>query len=464
MNFSYNNRNLLEIYFRSPKFARELFAAIYSCKVHNRRFGGVFSNQLEELQTNANLSAEERAIHQLSNLKNMLRYAGVNVPYYRALFEQIGFEPQSMQSLDDLQRIPLLERDILRTRNNDLLSQSFTGPTFIHHTSGTTGTALQFTLSMEANQRHYACVWHHYGWAGIKRGDPVATFGGHPLVDPDSNQPPFWLYDRFENDLFFSIQHISTQTAPLYVQALIDFKPAMIRGIPSFLNLIAQHMLESGKTYRPKAIFTYSETLLDIQRKALEQAFGCSVYNFYSNGERTGHILQCQQGNLHVMTETCVVEVLRQEDSKPASAGEVGDLVITNLINQSMPLIRYKIGDTGVMADGNCSCGRETPILKNLTGRVNDFIVTCDGRQLRPIGVFASTLNVKEAQFIQEEAGSVIVKVVPREGFKLIDNQHIMDELRWDLGNEINIQIQIVDGIPRTKSGKFQHIVSKISA
>lgn len=461
MNFSYGNRNLMRIYFRLPKAIRELIAWLYSLKVRNRRFGGVFSAQLEKLKQNENLTAKERANEQLSNLKDTLMYAHEFVPYYRNLFNKIGFDPQSIRSLEEIRSIPPLERDVLRTQNIDLHSQSFTGTTFIHHTSGTTGTALQFTLSAEANQRHYACVWYHYGWAGIKRNDPIATFGAHPLVHPDSTKPPFWLHDHLENDLFFSLQHISLQTAPLYVQALIDYKPMMIRGIPSFLNLIAQHMLETGKTYQSKAVFIYSETLLDRQRKTLELAFNCPVYNFYSNGERTGHILQCGLGNLHVMTETCVVEILRP-DGEPVSEGEVGELVITNLINKAMPLIRYRIGDTGVMAGGSCACGRETPILKNLTGRINDSIITNDGRHLRPIGVFANTPNVKEAQFIQEKLGSVVVKIVPRQAFGITDEKHIMEELRWELGNEINIQIDIVDSIMRTESGKTQHIISRI--
>ncbi len=462
MNFSYNNRSLLELFFRLPKFARELFSAIYSFKVHKRRFGGAYSDQFEKLMLNANLPAKERAIDQLSNLKNLLEYADANVPYYQGLFKKIGFKLRDFQSLDDLSSIPLLERDVLRTQNKSLLSQSFTGGTFINHTSGTTGTSLQFTLSLEANQRHYACVWYHYGWAGVKRKDPIATFDPHPLVHPENKKPPFWLYDRFENELFFSIHHITSQTAHSYIQALVDFKPVMIRGVPSFLNLIAQYILETGKTYHPKAVFTFSETLLDRQRKTLEQAFNCPVYNFYSNGERTGQILQCEHGNLHVMTETCVVEVLRP-DGKPASVGEVGELVITNLINRAMPLIRYRIGDTGILGDGVCQCGRETPILKQLTGRINDFIITPDGRHLRPLGVFANTENVKEAQFVQEVAGSVCVRIVPREGFGSLDEKRIMEELKWSIGNEMNIQIQITDEIPRTKGGKLQHIVSKIS-
>ncbi len=463
MNLSYRNRNLLQLYYRLPQFIREIFASLYSLKVRNRRFGKAFFDQIEMLKVNSNLSPDTRAQKQIADLRAMLVYAHENVPYYRDLFDKVGFNPKKVCSLDDLRSIPLLERDILRAQNENLHAKSFEGGKFIHSTSGTTGTALKFTLSEETNQRHYGCVWYHYGWAGVKRGDRIATFGAHPLVHPDRKKPPFWLYDSVENELYFSIQHISPKTASYYAEKLMKFKPVMVRGIPSFLNLIAQYMLEKGISYTPKAVFTYSETLLDRQRKAMEQAFNCPVYNFYSNGERTGHILQCQHGSLHVLSETSVVEVVRP-DGSPAAVGEVGELVITNLINKAMPLIRYRIGDTGVVAESGCPCGRQTPILRNLTGRTNDFLVTGDGLRLRPVGVFANTPNVKVAQFIQEEVGSVIVKIVPRDGYGPADEKHIMEELRWELGKMTNIQIQLVDGISFGSNGKFQHIISKVPA
>ena len=323
MNLSYRNRNLLNLYYRLPKFTREFFAALYSLKVRNRRFGKAFHEQMRLLRESEGFSREERNRRQVSDLKETIRYADENVPYYRSLFDQINFRPDALQSIEDLRKIPLLERDIVRTKNAELHSTTFTGPKFTHHTSGTTGTSLAFTLSEEANQTHYGCVWHHYGWVRVRRGDRVATFGGHPLVHPDRRRPPFWLYDAVENETYFSIQHISPETVPYFVEHLLRFKPVMVKGIPSFLNLIAQYMIERGITYTPRGVFTYSETLLDHQRKALEQAFNCVIYNFYSNGERSGHILQCKYGKLHVLTETSVIEIIRA-DGTPAGVGEVG--------------------------------------------------------------------------------------------------------------------------------------------
>jgi phenylacetate-CoA ligase len=462
MNLSYRNQNLLNLYYRLPKFTREVFAALYSLKVRNRRFGKAFHEQMRLLQESEGLSHEERNRRQISDLKETIRYAYENVPYYRFLFDQINFRPDALQSIEDLRKIPVLERDIVRTKNAELHSTTFTGLKFTHRTSGTTGTSLAFTLSEEANQRHYGCVWHHYGWVGVRRGNRVATFGGHPLVHPDRRKPPFWLYDAVENETYFSLQHISPETIPYYVEQLLRFKPVMVKGIPSFLNLIAQYMVERGITCTLRGVFTYSETLLDHQRKALEQAFNCVVYNFYSNGERSGHILQCQHGKLHVLTETGVIEIIRA-DGSPAAVGEVGELVITNFINRAMPLIRYRIGDTGVMGQGtSCECGRDTPIIQSLTGRTNDFLITSDGLRIRPVGAFVGTPSVKAAQFVQKEAGSVIVKILPRDGFGPGEEKHVVEELIAELGTSMRFQIEIVDELPFGANGKLQHIISEL--
>ncbi len=462
MNLSYKNERLLNLYYRLPKFMREIFAALYSLKVRNRRFGKSFQDQRRLLRENEGLSRAERDKRQVSDLRETLRYAYENVPYYRSLFDQAGFRPDDLQSVAGLRSLPLLEREAVRAKNAELHSINYSGPKFTHRTSGTTGTTLGFTLSEEANQRHYGCVWHHYGWAGMRRGDRLATFGGHPLAHPDRQKPPFWLYDAAENELYFSVQHISPKNAPYYVEQLLRFKPVIVRGIPSFLNLIAQFMIDKGISYTPRGVFTYSETLLDRQRSALKQAFNCPVYNFYSNGERAGHVLQCEHGRLHVLTETSVIEIIRA-DGSPAAAGEVGELVITSMINRAMPLIRYRIGDTGIMSrEEHCPCGRETPILENLTGRTNDFLVTGDGRRIRPVGVFMGTPMVKAAQFVQEEAGSVVVKIIPREGFGPADEKKVVHELEAELGQSTRYQIEIVDELPFGANGKLQHIVSKV--
>ena len=305
---------------------------VYSLRQRRNRFGAVFAVQLAELEQHTDRSAEQIAEDQFIRLKGMIRHAGANVPYYQQLFRAIGFDPKSLQSLEDLRQIPPLDKETVREQHRRLIAQTNVGRTMTNHTGGTTGKSLQLIVTQEANQRTYAWWWFHYGWTGIKHGDRIATFWGQPVAAPDSLRPPFWVHDRLENELLFSSQHMTPNTLPFYADALADFKPLLIRGYPSSIYLVALYLLDAGrKDIRPKAVYPSSETLFDFQREVIEQAFGCKAYSFYGNAERVGILMECQAGNFHIASEACVVEVLRA-DGSPAAEGEAGELVCTGLL------------------------------------------------------------------------------------------------------------------------------------
>jgi phenylacetate-CoA ligase len=319
-------------------------------------------------------------------------------------------------------------------------------------------------VNRESTQRHYACQWFHYGWAGIKRGERIATFAGHPVAPQDKVVPPFWIHDRFEHELLFSTIQMSPQTLPDYADALADYKPILIRGYPSCIYLIALYLLDVGrKDIHPKAVFVSSETLLSYQRKMIERAFDCKVYSFYANTEGVAHILQCSIGNFHIATESCFVEILNP-DGLPSKAGELGEMICTGFDNQVMPLIRYRIGDSGVTAIGPCLCGWNTPILSDISGRMMDFIITPEGRHvLTPDIVFADTPFVKEAQIFQTVEDSILVKIIPRPGFNFDKDEKMLREgLGHHIGSSMRIDIEYVDHLPRGENGKFRFVISTV--
>ncbi len=460
---AYGNRTTRWLYYRSPGWLRNIFTSTHSLKRRSERFGGVFASQLDELECDQHRSFDVVAVEQLDSLRRLLAFAGAKVPYYRDLFQKIGFDPAGLQSLDDLRLIPMLDKEAVHANSDWLVPEEYSEPAFMTHTSGTTGKGLHLFLSREANQRSYACIWFHYGWSGIKRGDRIATLAGHPVTRPDTLRPPFWVRDYVENEILFSSQHMTPQTLPLYADVLAEFQPVLICGYPSSVYILALHLLESGRDdIHPKAVYTSSETLMDFQRAAIEEAFGCKAYSIYGNAERSAHILQCEYGNFHIQPQFSVVEVLTLEGA-PAEPGQAGEMVCTSLINLAMPLIRYRIGDTAVVSSGSCPCGRGGPILGQIVGRVEDIVVTPDGRHVGRLDhAFKDMLHVKEAQIVQEDINSILVKVVPRDGFGPDDEQVILDELRLRLGYRTGIRLQLVDRIPRTAAGKFRFVISRV--
>ncbi len=463
MSKSYNNPQMRQIYFRLPTFIREGFAYIYSIRHHRRRFGGAFQTHLAELKKHSSWTAEDYASDQLLKLRLMLFYAESHCVYYHELFHKIGFKPDKLYSLEGLWELPVLEKEIVRSQSGRLLAFPPIRNVVRGQTGGTTGSPLKFLVTEEANQRHYATQWFHMSWAGIRWGERWAHFGGHLVGPVDSVRPPFWILDRHENELIFSSQHMTPNSLPDYTQVLEEFQPAVICGYPSSIYLLALHLIETGsRAIRPKGVFTWAETTLEYQRQAIEKAFDCRVYSSYGNGERTGHLLQCECGNFHVVPETCVVEVLDAQDH-PACPGEIGELVCTSLVERAMPLIRYRTGDTAIAAEDLCSCGRTTPIVSAIEGRTRDFIIGRNGRTFIPhANMFTSEMLIKEAQFVQDHAGAVCIRLVPRIGYGPEEQARLTKAAYYQFGNQLEVTIQIVDAIPRTKAGKYQFVVSHL--
>jgi len=449
---SYSNRRLRDLYLALPSPLRDLAATAYSMQRRSVRFGGVFQAQLDELEQRTAPPAEQR-------LRGILEWAGRDVPYYRGQFASVGFDP----ARDAIGKLPLVEKAHLRGQPDAFRAESFAGPKVSLQTSGTTGSPLLVTLSREAYQRSYGVVWFHYGWAGIRRGDRVATLAAHPVVATERLRGPFWVRDWYESELLFSSQHLIRRNLPEYADALARFRPLMLRGYPSSLYLLALEVLESGRAdIRPRAVFTSSETLLDHQRQAIEAAFDCRVYSYYGSAERVAQMLQCAAGNFHVVTEVCVVEVL-DADGSPAGVGQEGELVCTSVVNYAAPLIRYRTGDRGVLGSGECVCGRAGPFLTEIGGRMDDAIVTPDGRHIGSLNqAFKDVGHLIEAQLRQDSVAEVSVNVVVQAGWSPADERLLMDNLRLRLGTQIEIHIRQVAAIERAPNGKFKFVVARV--
>ena len=198
------------------------------------------------------------------------------------------------------------------------------------------------------------------------------------------------------------------------------------------------------------------------QRAEIEKAFSCRLMDWYGASEMVANIVQCEQGSYHIRPEYGVVEVLKA-DGSPALPGEEGTLVGTGLNNRAMPLIRYRVGDNVVRRAGICPCGRGGDLVEKITGRVEDVIVTPDGRWLTRLDhIFKGIHGVEEAQLVQEVPAELRIRLVRKPEFGPHDEQEILANLRSRLGNEINLKFEYLDQIPRTKSGKFRFVVSRV--
>jgi phenylacetate-CoA ligase len=454
------------VYNHLPWHLRNLAATYYAMKTYRTKFGPYFEGYFARLKENERLSDQDLKEIQFAKLKTLLSQAYDKVPYYRNLFRERSIDPDAMTCLEDLKEIPLLNKELVRKHQNDLVSEGRDRSKMVHvHTSGTTGKPLDLYQTAELFQKEYAFWWFHRTWAGVDLGDRTATLAGHPVAPAEQKKPPFWIRNYRENQMLFSSYHLSEENMKHYCRTLERFQPEFIHGYPSSIYLVALHMNDNRiETVRPKAVFTSSETIFDYQRREIERAFACKVFCYYGNVERAGYIGECEEGNLHALAEHSIVEFLG-DDNQPVGPGEQGRLVCTNIDNLGMPLIRYVTGDVAIplSEDEKCPCGRGGRLVRSVTGRVEDYVVTPEGKYVgRMDHIFKGVKNVKEAQIVQPSREKIIVRVVKDPAYGSEDEEALLRNSRERLGNKIEIDFDYVDRIERTKTGKFRFIVSEI--
>lgn len=458
------NKRLQAIYEHGPVLLQDLMVTVYGYQLHRMRYGGNWSRYLAELEQSQWFSVEQLETFQMKKLSALLNHAYENVPYYRRLFDQQAIRPQDIRSLSDLSRIPILRKNILRDNPEELVASNINKRTLIRdHTSGTSGTALVLYNIPDTHQSVWAFVERFRHWAGVKVGDKRASFGVRMVSPFKQTRPPFWRYNVVERQLFFSIYHLAPNSLLLYNEALRCFDPASIETYPSAIYTLARYILDNRlETARPKAIITTAETLFDYQRQVIEQAFGSRVYDWYGSSEFVTFACECAEGGLHLNSEFGILEILK-EDETPAAPGEWGKIVVTGFVNMAQPLIRFEIGDMGIWANRECSCGRKLPLLEAITGRIEDVVVTPDGRMIARFDpVFKDMRNIVEAQITQESLYELRVKVVKDRGYSETDTAALLWHFGERCGTEMHIKLEFVDQIPRTKAGKFRAVISNV--
>ena len=450
------------LYKAMPVWVQNAMVTFYGLYWHWARFGGNYKSRKTEFQTRENFSSEEWSVYQRNQLRSILAICEKQVPYYRNTW------PESVQpSIEEgeLFGIPLLEKDTIRSNPGQFLRQDLSPhPRFVFHTSGTTGTPIISTFSLSELRNSMALrEVRSANWAGVSFSEPRATFSGR-LVEPDPEQTKtIYRYNAIERQVYFSAFHLKPTTATQYVYALRKHHVTWMTGYAVSFYLLAKYILEQAIQVPPlKAIITTSEKLTEEMRQVIQEAYKCRVYEEYSTVENALFASECEHGRLHVSPDVGIVEILRS-DGTSCEPGEIGEVVTTCLMRTYQPLIRFRLGDLATWDPEPCPCGRSMPVIKEVIGRIEDVVSGPDGRQLvRFHGIFVNQPHVIEGQIIQENLTDFTVKVVPVNGFSQSDEMDIRNRMFQRLGREVNVKVEIVPEIPRTKSGKFQAVISKV--
>jgi len=451
-----------KIYQKVPIWAQNLGISAYGLYWRWLRFGGEFKQHRQAFIEREQFSLAEWQAWQNERLTGLLTTAIEHVPYYK---ETCTAEQKKKALAGDLAALPMLEKEALRQNSRAFVRQDIRQKDYTFLTSGTTGTPIASIWTLDENRRSLALrEVRSANWAGVSFSMPRATFSGRMVVPDPESKGPYHRYNAAEKQVYFSAFHLKPENARQYVQALWQHKPVWMTGYAVSFYLLATYILDQDLKVPPlKAIITTSEKLTPAMRTVIEKAYGCRVYEEYSTVESVVFASECEHGRLHVSPDAGIVEILRP-DGSPCVPGEVGEVVATCLLRDYQPLIRFRLGDLAAWDDAPCPCGRQMPILKEVVGRVEDVVVGPDGRQMvRFHGIFTAQPHVVEGQIIQDALDHICVRLVPSSGFDRKDEIDITARVQQRLGKDVRVTVEIVEFIPRSASGKFKAVISKMN-
>lgn len=453
-----------QLYERLPIFAQNLACTWAGYRRSRMRFTPHFHETLAAWERSARAPVPELHEIQRRRLDRLVNHARANVPYYAELPPPSTASDAEEALTRTLASIPPLEKSTYRARTEDFIARNVPRRRLIHgKTSGTTGTALELWLTHEALAEEFASFWRGRRTCGATLDDAQITVNGQVIVPFEQTAPPFWRTNRWNRQTLFSLYHMSPENLATYVDAVHAVPADYAQGYPSGLSLLARTLLDAGRPLprgRLKAVFTSSESLLAFQRETIEAGFGAPIHDRYGVSEFCVSMTECPEHRLHVDMEFCLVEVEVEEESEE---WERGPLLVTGFANEGTPLIRYRVGDVGTRAKRPCPCGRPGESFLEIDGRIEDYVMTPDGRLVGRLDhIFKEQLDVAEAQVLQETRDALEVLVVRHPSYDEASERRLLAEFRSRLGEAMRYDLRYVDAIPREKNGKFRAVKSKV--
>ncbi len=453
----------LGVYHRLPPLAQSVVATARGLYLRWWRYGPNSGRLMAAAREREHWTPEQWVTWREERLAHVLHRAATRVPYYRdawAARRRRG----DRASAEYLENWQVLEKDSLRVNPRAFIADDRPRNMFHEQTSGTSGKPLHLWRSRLTLETLYALsVTRTREWHGVSRSDRWAMLGGQLVVAADRRRPPFWVWNAALRQLYMSSYHLAPDLIPHYLDALARYRVAYLFGYTSSLFALAQEALRLGRTdVRMRVAITSAEPVSPREREVIAAAFQCPVRETYGMGELVAGASECEAGTLHEWPEIGWIEV-HDEAGKAVAPGTSGELIGTGLLNDDMPLIRYRVGDSGSLgpAAQACGCGRGLPAVASIDGRTNDILLTRDGRRVAWLNPVLYGVPVRQAQIVQETIDRVRVRYVPADEFIATNGALMAERLRERLG-DVAVVLEAVADIPRSANGKLRSVVCAI--
>lgn len=402
---------------------------------------------------------------QEKQLKNIIHFAYVNVPYYEKLFNKANIKPDEIKTIKDLEKIPILTKEIIKKNWEEFIPKNIDKIKHINgSTGGSTGKPLKYRMSLSDYERSVALLYRGWGFGGYKLGDKVAVIGGSSLVPKSESKIKKNIQDFFLNFRHYSSFEMSEKNLKIYFNKINKWKPYFLRGYASSIYLFAQ-FIQNNKLklkFQPKAIFTTAEKLFYQQRKIIEQTFNTKVFDNYGLNDGGISAYECKNHKgMHIDTERSILEII--DDNNKQILNKEGKILATSLYNYALPFIRYETGDMGIVSNKNCGCKRSSLVLKKISGRVTDFLKINNIIIGSPVlTVLMGKFDIKQYQIIQNKPKSIVIKIVTGKNYnKLKDEQFIKESLYSHVGT-FKLIFEYKKHILTTGDQKYKFIINNL--
>jgi phenylacetate-coenzyme A ligase PaaK-like adenylate-forming protein len=406
-------------------------------------------------------------------LSRLLAHCRAAVPYYAALMQEIdGTSDLEQQPEQYLAKLPILTKETLRTQFDQLRSSDLkTRKWRVNKSGGSTGEPIRIIQDAEFSDRGSAIELLFSRLVGHEPGQAVVRLWGseRDLFEGTLG----WkakMANLVTNTTFLNAFRMDPERMREFIRILNQKRPRLIVAYAQAAYELAKFAAdESLQAVPPQAIITSAGTLHPFMRQTIGAVFGCRVFNRYGAREVGGIACELPEGeDLWVAPWNNYLEVV-DEAGRPASPGVEGDILVTCLTNYAMPLLRYQIGDRGILAPRAEAASSQGQFLRRVTGRITDNLRTRDGRIvpgeyfIHLIGVVLNRGLIRKFQVVQQDYDRVVVKMVkdPRNSGEL-DTREIIEKIRMVMDPSCSVEVEMVEEIPAAASGKYRYTVSEV--
>jgi phenylacetate-CoA ligase len=402
--------------------------------------------------------------YQNAKLAKLMLHCQHNTLFYKDFFADNKIDSQDI-TIANLHSLPLISKEFLRTNLDSLVDKSNLLASEKAKTSGSTGIALQFPKSLLSTAIQYAAMYRGHKWHGVEIGEKEARLWGIPVNKFDRMK--VLLFDIFLNRFREDEYNLEPNVLINFTKKIKKKKPKYLMGYTSMVSQYAIFLKNNSidmSNLNLKMVKCTSETINVWEREIIEDVFNCPLVSEYGAAETGLIAFQCEKGSQHIMSDCVIVEYLDPEEN--LDDPRLKEIVVTNLDNFALPIVRYRVGDFVIPSEEKCSCGRDLPIIDKIVGRVSNVIQGENGKRWHSIILYYIMKSyendiggVVQFKVIQDSINELSFFLITDSPFTKASELYIKNKCRETFGESMHIHLRVVTSLPRELSGKLRDFV-----